>query len=232
MLAVLADQHRREENEEEEEEEDWDEIAKAVPGKTPVNCLRRYMGHLNKKEEKAGGASPPAAAAAKRGPPDEEDEESFASPLTKKAKLIVGGEDGDWTQEEVDLLKKLVEQYQESEYILYPSESILTAFINCLLLPLRLFTNSFSSLERHCRQLSRSNPYRMPLQVAKSLKSARHQRKGLLDHRGRQHSPREAPTLWEKVGKDCCASARSTRQAVSRTLCQPPRLAVKEGRMD
>uniref|UniRef100_A0A7S4R1F3 Uncharacterized protein n=1 Tax=Ditylum brightwellii TaxID=49249 RepID=A0A7S4R1F3_9STRA len=59
MLAVLADKKRREEEideddeDEEEEEEDWDEIAKAVPGRTPVQCLRRYMRHLNQK----GGGS-------------------------------------------------------------------------------------------------------------------------------------------------------------------------------
>lgn len=125
MLAVIADRQRREDNDEEEEEEDWDEIAKAVPGKTPVNCLRRYMGQLNKKEEKAEGASLPASA--KRGTPDEEDEESFSSHLSKKTKLAAGEEDGDWTQEEVDLLKKLVEQYQGGEYMLYPGEPILAA---------------------------------------------------------------------------------------------------------
>jgi hypothetical protein len=123
MLAVIVDRQRRQENDEEDEEEDWDEIAKSVPGKTPVNCLRRFMGQLSKKEEEAG-AAPPAAAAAKRGSPDEDDDESFASPLTKKAKLIVGGEGADWAQEEIDLLKKLVEQYQDSEYMLYTREEM------------------------------------------------------------------------------------------------------------
>ena len=55
MLAVLADKGKREEDRsesdesEEEEEEDWDDIAGSVPGKTPVQCLRRYMRYLNKK---------------------------------------------------------------------------------------------------------------------------------------------------------------------------------------
>lgn len=111
MLAVIADRARREE---EDEEEDWDEIAKDVPGKTPVQCLRRYMGNLSKKEEEAP-AAPPVAAAAKRSS-DEDEEESFSGPLTKKAKLIVGADGAEWTQEEMDLLKKLVEQYRDSEY--------------------------------------------------------------------------------------------------------------------
>lgn len=111
MLAVIADRERREED----EEEDWDEIAKAVPGKTPVQCLRRYMGNLSKKEEEAP-AAPPAAAAALKRSSDDDEEEPMASPLTKKAKMIVGGEGAEWTQEEMDLLKKLVEQFRDSEY--------------------------------------------------------------------------------------------------------------------
>jgi len=65
MLAVIADKKRREmeksesddddekddddERDEDEDEEDWDEIAKSVLLKTPVQCLRRYMRYLNKK---------------------------------------------------------------------------------------------------------------------------------------------------------------------------------------
>lgn len=35
----------------EEDDDDWDEIARDVPGKSPVQCLQRYMRHLNKKDE-------------------------------------------------------------------------------------------------------------------------------------------------------------------------------------
>lgn len=59
MLAVLKDKQRldleadesdedEDEDSDESDEEDWDEIAKAVPGRTPVQCLQRYMRHLNR----------------------------------------------------------------------------------------------------------------------------------------------------------------------------------------
>jgi len=56
MLAVLEDKKRRdleadesdEDQSDESDEEDWDEIAKAMPGRTPVQCLQRYMRHLNR----------------------------------------------------------------------------------------------------------------------------------------------------------------------------------------
>lgn len=35
----------------EEDDDDWDEIARDVPGKSPVQCLQRYMRHLDKKDE-------------------------------------------------------------------------------------------------------------------------------------------------------------------------------------
>lgn len=50
LLAVVADKtrHKVRVDESEEDEEDWDEIAKSVLGRTPVQCLRRYM-RLNHK---------------------------------------------------------------------------------------------------------------------------------------------------------------------------------------
>jgi len=46
MLAVLGDKQRREtcsdQSNNEADEEDWDEIANFVPGRTPVECLKRY----------------------------------------------------------------------------------------------------------------------------------------------------------------------------------------------
>jgi len=57
MLAVLKDKECQnlecdesdEDNDSDEsDEEDWDEIAKSVPGRTPVQCLQRYAKHLNR----------------------------------------------------------------------------------------------------------------------------------------------------------------------------------------
>ena len=65
MIALLAERKKREaekgdsddedtheDNDSEDDgEEDWDEIAKNVPGRTPVQCLRRYIKTLSKVPE-------------------------------------------------------------------------------------------------------------------------------------------------------------------------------------
>jgi len=57
MLAVLkdkayqnleCDESDEDNDSDESDEEDWDEIAKSVPGRTPVQCLQRYAKHLNR----------------------------------------------------------------------------------------------------------------------------------------------------------------------------------------
>ena len=50
MLSVISVRKRKtEENgSDEDDDEDWDEIDEAIPGKTSVQCLQRYMRHLNK----------------------------------------------------------------------------------------------------------------------------------------------------------------------------------------
>lgn len=44
-------EHEDEDTDADEEDDDWDEIAKAVPGRTAVQCLQRYMKHLAKKRK-------------------------------------------------------------------------------------------------------------------------------------------------------------------------------------
>jgi len=106
MKAVLEDQQDRDAEGNEEEDEDWDEIAKSVEGKTAVQCFKRYM-KLN--EKKAGDAE--------SAPSVKEDD----SPAAKKAKTTKEkGESAPgkvWSSEEVELLKKLVEQYKESKFL-------------------------------------------------------------------------------------------------------------------
>lgn len=123
MLAVIADRKNRGVEADEDEEEDWDEISKDIEGKTPVQCLRRYMRHLNRKE---GGGSKGSneSFGVSAGKSDEEDEkpESTSETSQPPAKKVKKSKDAPvepqekWEQPEVDLLKKLVEQYQDSEF--------------------------------------------------------------------------------------------------------------------
>lgn len=157
LKAVLEDQQDRQAEGATEEEEDWDEIAKAVPGKTPVQCLKRYM-FLNTKQGRAeaagpdiessaaesliasqppgAGASAATSTAATAGtssapsqpstPFKQEDEEADEDEEDDDNDDETGGKgskrsrtEGDaltrWSQDEEELLKKLVEQYSDGE---------------------------------------------------------------------------------------------------------------------
>ena len=109
LKAVLEDQQDREAEGDADEEEDWDEIAKAVAGKSPVQCLKRYL-ILNRKQDTAGSAESPGTASGAQ-----DDSES----PTKKARRPRKENEpsSKWSQEEVELLKKLVEQYKDSTFL-------------------------------------------------------------------------------------------------------------------
>mmetsp|Transcript_9017 Transcript_9017/g.24987 ORF Transcript_9017/g.24987 Transcript_9017/m.24987 type:complete len:462 (-) Transcript_9017:66-1451(-) len=123
-------------DQEEDGEEDWDSIAQLIPGKSAVQCLKRYIV-LNQKE---GGSkissiipnvtdSPshdrepqetilechPQHAFPDEDEEEEEDEED-APPAPKKRSRLPPASDGagEWTNDEMDLLKKLVETYKDS----------------------------------------------------------------------------------------------------------------------
>jgi hypothetical protein len=104
MVAVEEDRKRRESEGDDEDEEDWDEIATAVPGKSAVQCFRRYSGHLAKGEA--------AASAGTRRSRDQGVSDDSPSPASKRSKTDSGEED--WTTDELELLKKLVEHYNDS----------------------------------------------------------------------------------------------------------------------
>jgi hypothetical protein len=123
LLAIAVDRqlHRN------DDDDDWDSIAKKVPGVTAVQCLQRYMAlHID-------GRPPPlptlaAESTGKRqkrqkrdGDEQEVMEESSVSGL---AGFVVQSHavsydestkssSGAWTMEDVELLRKLVEQYKE-----------------------------------------------------------------------------------------------------------------------
>jgi hypothetical protein len=103
LRAVVADRKKRGADEDDDDEDDWDEIAKAVSGKTPVQCLRRFM-----KLDGGGG----------RGTFDDADESPSSSPPGKaKAKKPRKELDqATWSQEEIDLLRKLVEAYSDCKF--------------------------------------------------------------------------------------------------------------------
>ena len=102
LKAVSEDQQNRSS----EDEEDWDEIAKALPDKSPVHCLKRYMVLSEKKDSENGSVEAP------------EEETESPSPANKKAKTQATVEEQatvHWSNDEVALLRKLVEQYNDSK---------------------------------------------------------------------------------------------------------------------
>lgn len=134
LKAVLDDQNNREPDA--DEEEDWDEIAKNVQEKTPVQCLKRYLS-LSRKQASttaiAAQASEPNLATNKEDTDendevdeedeDDDDEDDSEGPPAKKQKRSkreaeasakwTSETSGKWTPEEMELLKKLVEQYKD-----------------------------------------------------------------------------------------------------------------------
>ena len=113
LQAVYEDHQDRDAEGNGEDEEDWDEIAKLLPHKTPVQCLKRYMV-LNKKGS-AKGAPETAAPSGDDAP----DSPETNPPPAKKPKMETiepaPGGGSRWTTEEIELLKKLVEQYKDSK---------------------------------------------------------------------------------------------------------------------
>ncbi len=108
LKAVLEEQQGRESGGEAEDEEDWDEIAKSVPGKTPVQCLKRYM-MLNSKKPSNEPATPPMVPAAK---PDIAEGEMKRS--TSSSKPTKEEEEDDDDEEEDDEEKEDQEGEDES----------------------------------------------------------------------------------------------------------------------
>ena len=148
LKAVLEDKQDREaEGGDAEDEEDWDEIAKSIPGKTPVQCLKRYM--VINRRKSGGEPSPPSntalvpASTTKADPeeesktssreerkdndgPDENDEaEDDDGEKEPKRARKEGDTPTRWPQDDLDLLKKLVENYKDCKLIVLCSDSIL-----------------------------------------------------------------------------------------------------------
>jgi len=146
LKAVLEDKRDREsEGGDVEDEEDWDEIAKHIPSKTPVQCLKRYMV-INRTQDDEPSApsksksksttSTAAAAAAETSTNDNTEVDTKIEPQEQTAKDDAdadfdeeeeeekekeakrprkeGESSSRWPQDDLDLLKKLVENYKDS----------------------------------------------------------------------------------------------------------------------
>lgn len=118
-----------------EGEEDWDAISQRLPGKSAVQCLKRHMVITQKIEpvlSRSVSSSPSLESdpreSLRDGPQQtfrsipesrfEEGSEEDAPPVPNKKARISGEKEADgsykWTQQEVDLLMKLVETYKDS----------------------------------------------------------------------------------------------------------------------
>lgn len=114
------------EHQEDDAEEDWDTIALSIPGKSAVQCLKRFMAlskernkqdgqHLYHQREPNETSQTDASTYNSRTLEDEDDEDVAPAPSKKRAKLPpVSDGAGLWTQEEIELLSKLVEAYKDS----------------------------------------------------------------------------------------------------------------------
>jgi hypothetical protein len=118
-----------------DEDEDWDAIAQSVPGKSAVQCLKRYMILQQQKSEENASAAPSASSTritrskAQASPSIPNDSHTKKS---SEEDDVGGGEDDDeeqedisepdasasgaglWTSDDVELLEKLVEQYKDA----------------------------------------------------------------------------------------------------------------------
>jgi hypothetical protein len=118
LKAVVADRKKRgaDEDAEEDDEDDWDEIAKIVPGKTPVQSLRRYMRLNEGGAEVSGGAADDSEA----------DSKGSGKKKPRKEPDLVS-----WSGEEIELLRKLVEAYSDCKCTPSSSSSSPAARLFC-----------------------------------------------------------------------------------------------------
>jgi len=122
LLKAVEDEQAARSASVEEEDEDWESIAENVHDKSAVQCLKRYM--VLKPPAMIEGPLREVAYAAKAGE-DREDQaggghNNDPAPPAKRQKQeddkdgSDGDTEGDWAPEELELLRKLVEQYRDT----------------------------------------------------------------------------------------------------------------------
>lgn len=117
LLKAVAEQHGDHDAGSDDEDEDWDTIAKAVPGKSAVQCLKRFIVLKESKVSATPASStitvnPPPAVKQEQPENEEEDDDEDDSSRKPKSEAAYQGEP--WTHEESELLKKLAEQYRDT----------------------------------------------------------------------------------------------------------------------
>ena len=215
LKAVLEERQNREaeadDDDEEEEEEDWDEISKVVPGKTPVQCYKRYTQKF--KDAPVPKAEATAQDAEGKDEDDEDEEEDEDSDSPKKAKR--GKKDAlhspGWSYQEVELLNKLVEQYKDSKFrwIGHGLRIFSHRLTGTLLLDF-----SCTTLERGCRELHQQASYRMFDEMANDYKPSSHQGKRILDGGGGRDFATNEREVWKEMGQDCSTSSGKTGETM------------------
>ena len=150
LKAVLEDKQDREaEGGDAEDEEDWDEIAKSVSGKTPVQCLKRYMVINRRKIDRGSTAIKREGVIESLTKVESESDAKVSSREEGKVEAVDDNDEIDddeekepkrarkegdssirWPQDDLDLLKKLVENYKDCEllYRVYQFEHTILRF--------------------------------------------------------------------------------------------------------
>lgn len=117
LLRAVSQEHRGGLDEEEHEDEDWDAIADHVPGKSAVQCFKRYSkiskGRKLSRSESMASSSMGDHSQEYEEENDNDDQGSERKPSPTDASPPCDGA-GDWTEEEIVLLKRLVETYKDS----------------------------------------------------------------------------------------------------------------------
>ncbi|GAX29402.1 hypothetical protein FisN_16Hh158 [Fistulifera solaris] len=114
LLDAVKQEHK---NHAEEGEEDWDLISEMIPGKSAVQCLKRHMeltstgqaSSVEGRDERAEKKSK-RSDASKQSDSGNDDESSGADDGKEDTDDI----EGNWEPEELELLRKLVEQYKNT----------------------------------------------------------------------------------------------------------------------
>jgi hypothetical protein len=176
LKAVLEDNQDREaEGGDAEDEEDWDEIAKSITGKTPVQCLKRYMVINRRKRGESSTEVKSEIESTVNTEPDEETKVSSRD--VGKAEAADEHDEGEdeeekepkrarkegdtsmrWPQDDLDLLKKLVENYKDCKLTICVLKQGTIIFVLCVWhtdsssINLLFHFRSCASLERDSRE--------------------------------------------------------------------------------
>ena len=113
MKAVAKERETADVDDEDDfEDEDWDIIAQSLPGKSAVHCFKRFT-KLTRGKKLDRSASISSSLGTQPHDADEMDDEgSTKESAANEASANDGA--GDWSEDEINLLKRLVETYKDT----------------------------------------------------------------------------------------------------------------------